>query len=524
MVSAAKAAGARAAGMVLLLAPLMMSCSQEPSRAGDRAAWREPITSGAPTPGDYLEVVRIIADVECSGFVVSNQWVITARHCVSSVTASDPGGIVVAFGGSRAQPEQTAGVAEVVRSAPGPDLALLRLSSPLTINGTSYGYLRRTYPSFSDFVLGTELGCIGWGSKGPQEPPSDSPALGTLTLGAVTPPLVTLQADQLGRQVARGDAGGLCETSLLGGVPLPVGLIAGLDGNGNGVAIDLTQPAIRSWIEGALTARDPDIPARAASIPAATSADGLGIDLFWVDDSGGMNQTRPGGETIALGNQPGDPFTPDRPGAIYLGDELHVLGRTAGSQVMEYVARPGDPPADWTPIAGLVPVVSGLGTIAWGPDRFDLLARTAAGSVVHAWFSGGQWTTNELIAGRFDFDVLGAAWKVGEFHAFGVRGNHVFHQGNGAGAWWPDWASGEVNGTVSSACSTISAGSEQLDLFGRGSNGHLVHKAFAHGWVDGFLDLGLDIPGEPTAVVAGASVHIFARNPDGTLWHAHLPR
>jgi len=70
----------------------------------------------------------------------------------------------------------------------------------------------------------------------------------------------------------------------------------------------------------------------------------------------------------------------------------------------------------------------------------------------------------------------------------------------------------------------VSPRSDTIDLFGRGLNGHLVHKTFLDGWVDGFLDLGLSVPAEPIALVVGERVHIFARNPDGSIWHAHLPR
>jgi hypothetical protein len=93
--------------------------------------------------------------------------------------------------------------------------------------------------------------------------------------------------------------------------------------------------------------------------------------------------------------------------------------------------------------------------------------------------------------------------------------------------WSPpgtDWSNGDVNGNISSACAVVSSGGSTLDLFARGANGHLVHKSFVVGWVDGFLDLGLPIPDEPSAVIAGARIHVFARNPDGSIWHAHLPR
>jgi hypothetical protein len=36
--------------------------------------------------------------------------------------------------------------------------------------------------------------------------------------------------------------------------------------------------------------------------------------------------------------------------------------------------------------------------------------------------------------------------------------------------------------------------------------------------------LEIPLPDEPSVVIAGARIHIFARNPNGSIWHAHLPR
>jgi len=63
-----------------------------------------------------------------------------------------------------------------------------------------------------------------------------------------------------------------------------------------------------------------------------------------------------------------------------------------------------------------------------------------------------------------------------------------------------------------------------MDLLARLPNSHLGHKTYINGWVDEFPDLGLPVPDEPSAIIAAGAIHVLVRNPDGTIWHAHLPR
>ena len=177
----------------------------------------------------------------------------------------------------------------------------------------------------------------------------------------------------------------------------------------------------------------------------------------------------------------------------------------------------------WTPVGLLPGIASGLGIASLDGNRFDVFARSVSRTLTHAWFESGAWGSSDSTGGTLDKDILGT-WNRDSsntpiLHLLGVSQTFVLHK-TGAS----DWSSGDVNGNVWSACAVISAANSSLDVFARGANGHLVHKSFFGGWVDGFLDLGLDIPDEPSVVITGARIHIFARNPNGSIWHAHLPR
>ena len=492
----------------------------------------EALVGGITVDSEVNNVLIIRGDVECTGFLVNSQWAMTARHCISSVLAANPGAITVGLGGTRSSPSQTTTVAEVIRSPAGFDLALLRLTTPFTVLGNPYFQLQ-AYPTYSDEILKTtqltQVNCYGWGVTNAVAPPPDRPTMITVILAGLAPPLLRLESASSSTPIGRGDAGGLCVVPNLGSerANLALAVIVGQDGMGNGIAIDLTNLPIRAWIEANLTTRDPDIAANAASLPAAASPGGQEIDLFWVDAAGSMNQSRlqPDGPTISLGQLSDDPFTPARPAAAYLGDQLHVFGRTVSGRILERVSS-SSASGEWTPIPSLPAVDSGVGLASWPPNRLDVFARTVDQQLIHVLGDGTSWNNAEVIGGTSDTDLF-AAWDTDtSVHVFSIIGGHVFHKWFNQ-YWQPGpltWLGGDVTGTLNGAGSIVVEHFDVFDMFGRGVNGHLVHKGYVIGWVDDFADLGLAVPSDPIAVIAAARIHIFSRNPDGTLWHAHLPR
>jgi hypothetical protein len=427
----------------------------------------------------------------------------------------------VSFGGTRAAPAQQRAAAEIVRASPDLDLALVRLASSL--NAIAPGVFRRAiHPRSSLGLVGKSVSCVGWGDV---EPP-DRPAQATLSIESISGPLFRLPTNGRGQALAAGDAGGGC--FLQDGVAISLAaILVGVDGSGAGVAVDLTTPEVRSWIEGSMIGRGPDVAVGAASTPAA-AVDGDGqIQLFWVDAVGDLRHAPLLAPTSveSLGSPPGDPFTSDAPAAVYLGDDRHVFAHSATGAAYWKDDGPASRTPGWSLLIPRGTVASGIGAASWQPDQMAIFARSGAQTGLHGAYKAGQWRMIEDIGGILSLGVSAVMWSQDRLDAFTTTGDgRVWHAFGSPDVWTSLWMN-EITGTVASDCAVVSWGYYKLDLFARNAEGRLAHYALGDaGWSDAWTDTTIDVPGPPVAVIAGGQLHLFARNSDGTVWHAYWPR
>ena len=123
------------------------------------------IIGGTKVPATNHGVVRLVS-TKCSATLLNNQWALTANHCGSQI------------GDSATMNGQTRTISRVVPHPSvslGVDVALVQLSSPMSMNGSTTGFrrlLRR-----SDATDGTIVSCFGYG--GTSNAPGTSATLRT---------------------------------------------------------------------------------------------------------------------------------------------------------------------------------------------------------------------------------------------------------------------------------------------------------------------------------------------------------
>jgi hypothetical protein len=108
-------------------------------------------------PGQFTSIVALVLEpgriIHCSGIVVGDRWVLTARHCLNA-------GTLRAVPGRDLRPMNKAfDVAQsFVHPSPERDVALLKLSEPITSSSVTIAPL-----SQSDPLLGDVITVVGWG-------------------------------------------------------------------------------------------------------------------------------------------------------------------------------------------------------------------------------------------------------------------------------------------------------------------------------------------------------------------------
>ncbi|HEY8942783.1 MAG TPA: trypsin-like serine protease, partial [Polyangiaceae bacterium] len=222
---------------VSLLALLATACAIESEPDSESVAGaQQAIENGTVVVDDTIGNLRVFASFEdgvglaCSGTIVTQDWVLTARHCVDRRPTALTSSIVDWKGETRT-------VIDVVNNDQ-LDVSLLHLDSPYAI-GTPGTFVNPPWTGTTAALVGQNVDCYGYG---PNEIGGPIGTLRTATLEVLTaaPNGTYYNTEQTHRRLP-GDSGSACFLTS-GGVRYQVGV------HSQGWVNDVSAEAYRDWL------------------------------------------------------------------------------------------------------------------------------------------------------------------------------------------------------------------------------------------------------------------------------------
>lgn len=158
------------------------------------------------------------------------------------------------------------------------------------------------------------------------------------------------------------------------------------------------------------------------------------------------------------------------------GREVTAFVRTTGDLV--YLRRSTDDGTTWSRwVNGTTTTTTAPSAASSAGGRFDLVARSASGSVVHSWYTGGVRRGSTDLGGQVIAQHV-TSMAPGTLDVFAVAPNGVGYRKRFDGTRWGRWTS--VGGTFTSGLSASADPATRTVLVtGRGTNGVTYEQVFS---------------------------------------------
>jgi hypothetical protein len=537
--------------LLILAAAALGSCSQAPTA---EETHQQPIINGTTVfsdPGVWNVLVSLPypcpgapsgTACACSGTLLDNQHILTAKHCVADFGTSHWSRPPLASEVSVVDLNVNgAGLAKIdwFDVHPTLDVAVMKLSVPFTLNGSTNSFTQKLWWQSTSALLNQDVTCYGYGFDTFSNSDNGGGHLRSalLRVGATSTDTVTFFPNASGQIQFQGDSGSSCFANV-GGNLYNTSVLSSC-GWSNGVVtncIATSMASIRSWLEEHLMT----VPGKIggpfdASGPGAAS---WGADNFTVAATDTNKNVQVRKWTLAAGWDPSFTSLGAPPGGATsaptlvsrMSGHIDLFVRGGNNSIYQRwfdTSINGWNTDGWYSHGGYctsAPAVS-----SWEAGRLDLFCNSQ-GAIYH-----GYWAVN---TGWHEWvESLGApppgatsepaaiSRMSNLIDMFVLGGDNMIWQKSWTGSGWNGWTS--RGGPVASAPSVASFQSDRVDLFARGSDGAFYQTTYFGAWWGGNwakMPQGI-YSGRPAAVSQGHNnIELFGRGTDTNLWVSQYPR